>query len=347
MMNRSLPAVLVVALLIWPLPASSVAMDLPDAEREPVRVIFDTDMDTDCDDLGALAVLHALADLGEAEILAAVVSSKNAWSPACVAAVNAFYGRPDLPVGQPKGAGADKPSRYARQIAERFPQQLGTGERVPDAAEVYRRVLSDQPDGSVVIDTVGYLTNLADLLRLPAAGDRPSGMTLVRQKVKRWVCMGGNFVGRPAADDLALGNNNFTIDSAAALYAVRNWPGSIVFVGREIGSVPSGLRVGARLKELPDDHPVRFGYAQYFDGQPRDRHVADQTTVLFAVRGLGSFWDQETSGYMDLSPDMTFRWRYDRNPGHSYLLKRKEDGKTMDREVEQAIEALMLQRPKR
>ena len=31
----------------------------------PVKVIFDTDMITDFDDVGALACLHALADVGE------------------------------------------------------------------------------------------------------------------------------------------------------------------------------------------------------------------------------------------------------------------------------------------
>ena len=50
-------------------------------------MIFDTDMDSDCDDLGALAVLHALADRGEEEILATVTSSQNPWSAPCVVAV--------------------------------------------------------------------------------------------------------------------------------------------------------------------------------------------------------------------------------------------------------------------
>ena len=36
----------------------------------------------------------------------------------------------------------------------------------------------------------------------------------MKKKVKLWVCMGGNFVGRPAEDDLKLGNNNFTYDKA-------------------------------------------------------------------------------------------------------------------------------------
>ena len=36
------------------------------------KVILDTDMLTDFDDVGALAALHALADAGECEILATV-----------------------------------------------------------------------------------------------------------------------------------------------------------------------------------------------------------------------------------------------------------------------------------
>ena len=34
----------------------------------PVPILFDTDMDTDCDDVGAMAILHTLADRGEEEI---------------------------------------------------------------------------------------------------------------------------------------------------------------------------------------------------------------------------------------------------------------------------------------
>ena len=36
--------------------------------KKPVPVIFDTDMGPDYDDVGAIAMLHALADKGEATI---------------------------------------------------------------------------------------------------------------------------------------------------------------------------------------------------------------------------------------------------------------------------------------
>src|SRR4051812_34212586 len=74
------------------------------AAEAPARIIFDTDMETDCDDAGALAVLHALADLGECEILATVVSVRDPASAATVDAINRHYHRPALPIGMVKGA---------------------------------------------------------------------------------------------------------------------------------------------------------------------------------------------------------------------------------------------------
>ena len=47
-------------------------------------IILDTDIDTDVDDVGAVACLHALADMGEAEIVGTFVSSLYPTSPLCL-----------------------------------------------------------------------------------------------------------------------------------------------------------------------------------------------------------------------------------------------------------------------
>lgn len=314
-------------------------------EIPPVRIIFDTDMDSDCDDVGALAMLHVMADRGEARILATIVSSTSDGAIECVDAINTYFGRPDVPIGCPKGQAAKQPSKFAREVAKRFPHDLDSPDKAADAAHLYRKILAEQPDQSVVLVTVGDLTNIAALLKCPADDNGPSGLDLARTKVREWACMGGNFIGHPAHDDLKLSNNNFTSDKEGSLFAIRNWPVKLTFVGREIGSVPSGLKAGAKLNELPESSPVRMGYQFYFGGQARDRHVADQTTVLYAVRGLGDYWDIESKGFMDLQPDMTFQWRYEKDR-HAYLLKKKVGGKPNDHAIEQVIEELMMQPPK-
>lgn len=299
---------------------------------EPMTILFDTDMTTDCDDAGAMAVLHALADRGECEILAAVTSVPDPNALATVDAINRYRGRPDLPVGRVRDGGVKMPSKFTGRIAREFPHRVVSGSDFPDAVDLYREILTHQPDRSVVLVTVGYLTNVSRFLE--SAG----GMELARAKVTRWVCMGGNFIGAPPQDDLSLGNVNFQRDAASAHHAIHHWPGEIVFAGREVCSVPSGLAIGSALGRTPADNPVRRAYELYFDGTARDRHVADLAAVLVAVRGLTDCWDLSAPGRMDLREDMTFAWIPDPAGKHRHLLKKPGN----DRHVERVLEVLLV-----
>lgn len=313
-------------------------------EKTPVKIIVDTDMHTDCDDPGALAVLHALADRGECEILAIMSSTKDPFSGPTIDAINTYFGRPDIPIGTIK-EGVYRYSKYTKSIATEFLHDFGKGENAPDAVELYRDVLEQQADSSVVIVTVGYLTNVSNLLKLPADDERLGGMELVKRKVKSWVCMGGNFMGYPPKDDLKLSNVNFQYDASAAHFAINNWPGELVFAGREVCSEPSGLAIGENLKHTPVSNPVRRAYELYFDGKLKNRHVADLVSVLYAVRGLGDYWDIETNGYMDIKPDMTFEWKFDMDKRQSYLKKKQVDGEPNDRYIESVLDELLIHVP--
>jgi inosine-uridine nucleoside N-ribohydrolase len=131
--------------------------------KTPVRVIFDTDLGADVDDAGAVAVLHALADRGEADILAMGLSVTHRWSAPCLDAMNTYYGRPDIPIGVVKGKGVDDGCKYAESIAKEFPHDLKSPDEAADVVSLYRQVLAKQPDNSVVLVTVGFLTNVANL----------------------------------------------------------------------------------------------------------------------------------------------------------------------------------------
>lgn len=298
----------------------------------PVKLIFDTDMLTDCDDAGAMAVLHTLADRGECEILATITSVREVDSIATVDAINRYRGRPELPLGMVKESVVAERSKFVAQIAGEFPHGVTSAERIPDAVKMYRDVLSKQPDRSVVIVTVGYLTNLKHLLQSPGGAD------LIRDKVSRWICMGGNFIGNPPRDDLKLGNVNFQRDAASAHFVIHHWPGEIVFAGREVCSVPSGLKIGESLATTPADNPVRRAYEHYFGGVAKNRHVADLAAVLFAVRGLSDCWDISAPGRMELKKDMTFDWRFDAAGQQRYLLKKPNN----DRHVEAVLDQLLI-----
>jgi len=339
-------AMLRIACFIWLLalplhPMARAADAATPVAAEPVRIIFDTDMDSDCDDAAALAMMHALADKGEANILATTVSSKHVWSAPCTDAINTFFGRPDLPIGVPKGPGPrEQGSRYARQIAEEFPHDLTSAEMAPDAAAVYRRVLAAQPDASVVIVTVGDLTNLRTLLEsVPDEHSPLAGSALVRQKVKHWVCMGSRY---PA--DLDPNRwGNFKLDPDSTVKAIAGWPTLITFTGG--GRFAELLATGKRLGDLPKTNPVRRVYELYFKGEPKDRHSADQIAVVVAVRGLAHPWKLVTEGYNYIFPDGRHEWReIPNNPLHQYISALAED--VVARDVAAQIEALMLHSPR-
>jgi hypothetical protein len=245
-----------------------------------------------------------------------------------------------------KGEGVLEKSKFVSKIAAEFPHRVQSVGLVRDAAQVYRDVLEKQPDSSVVIVTVGYLTNLKNLLQLPSEGARLSGLDLIKAKVKRWVCMGGNFIGDPPKDDLKLGNVNFQRDAASAHYVIHHWPGEIVFAGREVCSVPSGLSIGADLATTPVGNPVRRAYEHYFGGTAKSRHVADLATVLYAVRGLTDCWEISAPGRMELHEDMTFEWKADVDGRQRHLMKKQVNGQPNDRHVEATLNALLLAPPK-
>jgi inosine-uridine nucleoside N-ribohydrolase len=312
---------------------------------EPVKIILDTDMHTDCDDAGALAVLHALADLGECEILAIMACTRDPWSVPTIDSINTYYGRPDLPIGAIKKQGVLRESKYTRAVAQKCAHDLKSNESAPEALQLYREILAQQPDHSVTLVTVGYLTNVRDLLRAPAEAGQMSGQELVKRKVQRWVCLGGNFIGDPPRDDLKLGNTNFFYDAAAAHEAILEWPKPLIFVGREVASVPSGLAIGEHLARTPPENPVRIAYEAYFNGQLKNRHVADLAAVLYAVRGLRDYWELSPSGSMMIERDATFTWQADPKRHQNYLLKRLENGKSNDRHVESVLNVLLLQAP--
>jgi len=62
-------------------------------------VIFDTDMGNDIDDALALAMLHALSDRGECQLIGVTLTNGHPAAVPYIRMVNRFYGRGDLPVG--------------------------------------------------------------------------------------------------------------------------------------------------------------------------------------------------------------------------------------------------------
>jgi inosine-uridine nucleoside N-ribohydrolase len=318
------------------------------AAAEPVpKIILDVDLAEDVDDAGAMATLHTLANRGEAEILGILISSRNEWVGPCADAINTYYGRPDLPIGyqrghqygyrNPKDPDRETTSKYAEPVARAFPHDLKRSSDAPDAALLCRRLLAAQPDQGVTIVTVGFLTNLRNLLdSRPDEHSPMDGEALVKRKVKQWVCMGGIFPGGRFPD--GGGEYNLMWDTVASVRAINDWPTPVVFSGFEIGAA---IKVGARLKDTAESNPVRACY-QHYNGL-QNREAWDQTAVLYAVRGARDYWKLSEPGLCLMRARVSNgfnEWIPTPLKSHRYLLPSLPPA-----EVGRAIEDLMIAAP--
>ncbi|EMI15393.1 inosine/uridine-preferring nucleoside hydrolase [Rhodopirellula maiorica SM1] len=288
---------------------------------DSVPVIFDTDMADDCDDAGALAVLNELADRGEAKLLAVITNRADAagLSAAASDAINTFYGRGDVPIATDKDGAKvswNHPSSYTPALATEFPHDCPTDKECPDAIRLYRETLAAADDHSVVICSVGALSNLEDLLN--SSGDQHSplsGEELILAKVKRTVIMGGHFP-RSAKPE-----TNLRLDPAAAVSVTNRWPGEIIWQGFEVGAA---LRCGTSLQTCDADNPVRraFELRPYLGGAAIDhgKPAHDQAAVLLAVRGVqDEYWMISPPGRVIIDSDGHSEWRTDRKKQHRYV----------------------------
>ena len=56
-------------------------LDVRDSTTEPIKVIFDTDIGGDIDDVFALALLHVFQDRGVSELLAVTTTNRSPEAP--------------------------------------------------------------------------------------------------------------------------------------------------------------------------------------------------------------------------------------------------------------------------
>ncbi len=304
-------------------------------------VILDTDLGADCDDAGALAVLHALADRDEATPLAVTSCVSATWTPGCLASINQYYGRRDLPVGaiQLDGYAAGSDAKFARPVAERFPGRIQRRDQVPEAVDLLRQVLAGQADRTVRLVAVGPLTNLQRLLGSPPdRHSRLSGRDLVAAKVAHLTIMGGLFPASGRTRDQA--EYNLRQDAPAAAAVAEQWPTPILYSGFEIGSAcPTGATLATAT---PETNPVRLCYELYTGGPGKARQSWDLTAVVAAVRGAGQLWGLSPAGRCAIDPTTgANRWIADPNGRDRYLVARLPGP-----QVAAAIEALLVQPPR-
>ncbi|MEM8999184.1 MAG: nucleoside hydrolase [Bacteroidota bacterium] len=287
-----------------------------------LQLIFDTDFGGDADDLGALAMLNHFQNKGEVALMAVMCWNTEKYAVSAIDAVNTFYGNPDIPIGLRKGERHVTDWNHTKVLADHLPHDTSF-ENVPETTELYRKLLASADDKSIVIVTVGPLSNIKELIESePDDYSDSNGKELLHTKVKEFVIMGGNF---PTSVDEWNFNGNMP---GVTKYVLEHIKLPITFSGAELGSA---ISTGEVFNELPKDTPLYLGFYHFskhapwmnhqFEGKIYDNATFDQTAVLYAIRnGLGTYWHKVSHGICLPNETGGNTWEPKMDSNHAYLV---------------------------
>lgn len=290
--------------------ASQSHRTYPDADftaARPIPVILDTDMGNDVDDALALGFLHELESRQVVRLLAVVLTIPNPQAAPFVGSLNAFYGRPSIPVGiRPEGVQVWEHSPFLPLAEQRldggsllYPRTEATPEH---SVRLMRKTLAAAAPRSVVIIQIGFFSNLAALLdSAPDEFSSLGGCDLVREKVALASVMAGAF--RPFDGSDRYLEFNVRYDVPAARKVAGDWPSRMVWSGIEVGQ-----QVGFPAWSINEDfsyiphHPLRESYQRY-KPTPHERPTWDLTSVAYAAFPSRGYFDVSPRGKVSVESD--------------------------------------------
>lgn len=281
----------------------------------PEKIILDTDMGSDCDDVGALALLHHYASHGKADLLAVIYSSGAVpYGAGVVDAINSFYGRKEIPVGAYQGTDFGDPvDKMGAQMlvmdTATFKHKIIRNSDAREQTALNRQVLASQPDTSVTYITIGHTRGLYELLVSTSDSISDlSGRELIKKKLKRWVALGALGAGNENKDFVRDWNFFFNGTAPYTKYLVDHFPRPVYFVDGG-----SRIMTGRSLLETPPGNIFRRAYSDWLWNVEKKR-LEDQrpswdlVTVYFAVEGPGPYLSPMETGYLEFDPEKGCRW---------------------------------------
>lgn len=314
------------------------------------NIILDTDIGPDCDDAGALAVLHLLADQGLCRILGIGHCTSNPYGAGTIDVINRYYGRPEIEIGTyygPPFLEEEICMSYNKYITSHFPNRYK--ERpAQEVVKMYRRILADQADQSVEYICIGPMNNLSALLNSEA--DEYSsldGIELVRQKVLKLTVMGGIFRSSSAEINRRVEKYtgqiiedttewNVGCDIPAARNVAEYWRTPKVYVGLEAGLIVTG---GSLKTAVPEDHPVRISYRLH--GNEEGRFSWDLLAAEYAVDSSTEHYKESVRGRVRFDERGRTLWTPDETGADCFIELARAD-----EEIEKDMDALLAVSPK-
>ncbi len=285
---------------------------------EKLKILLDTDLGSDCDDAGALALLHRFADAERVEILGIPHCISELSATITIQEINEWYHRAEIPVGRydrkPFWEG-DRFRRYSGVIMKEYLKQ----HEMPvfeNAVRLMRRILAEHE--GVTLITIGHFNNLAELLQSePDDISSLTGKELFQKSVKEMYAMAGNFA------DFTDAEYNVKLDCESAQYVTENIPCPIAYCGFELGE---HIKTGENLMRQSEENPVKKSYMTH--RRKGIRESWDPITVYCAIEKNSDFFEKSTPKSIAFRPDGTLHC--EDGGKDCYLIKKKDDSEIKD-----------------
>ena len=274
-------------------------------EQKDIRIILDCDMGSSTDDLFALMMLHRYMDMQRCNLIGVIVDRMGRANADIVDVLDTYYGHPDIPIGlETRGQEATHVwipyhnLAYARTPdgVPMFTRTVGDDGTYMEGYKLYRKLLSEQPDHSVTIASIGLVTTLARLLLSEPDEYSPlNGRDLVRTKVKNIYAMGGVFDKAVEPDYNFLQAINFSL----TFFELLPKEVDMVFSPGEVGD-PLDYRPELVISDLSwtDRHPIKWTY-QFLNCNTGQK-MWDPQAIINAVEGDG-FYKLSERGWVTLT----------------------------------------------
>lgn len=258
-------------------------------------IIMDADIGSSTDDLFTMMMLYCYQNQKRSKLLGVVVDREGEDCAACADVMNTYYGYGDIPIGLIRD-GIKFPKVWIDYKALptltdsngelMFQRSIADYSTLPDGWQLYRQLLAAQPDHSVSILSIGFVTCLVQLLQ--SGSDEYSslnGVELVRRKVKCLYMMGGVF-----GDAVEPIEFNFAQGVNFAQTFFQLWPADVDII-MSPGEVGDGIKYQPQQViadiDWTDRHPIKQIYLNY--NCETGQKMWDPLTVINAVEGNNLF----------------------------------------------------------
>lgn len=293
------------------------------------HLLIDTDIGSDCDDAGALAIANQSVSHHNCEILGITHVATSKEGLALVDIIDRFYGHPNIPLGVNQTGHFLDDHRYrsfANDVFQCYSSPYLGETKAEEAVTLLRRVLAVHKDVTLVC--IGPLVNLAHLLLSP--GDAVSSLTgqeLAKRSCSEVVIMGGSFLPSYINPEY---NVSASIESTQSVASLLTVP--CVFVPFEAGDhVFSG---GKLVQEHAHDNPVALAYEIFAHGA---RESWDLVTMDYGIYGVQDCYSLSEKGQVTITEQGQTLFHASPN-GNTRLLQLKAKEETVGKHLDSLLE---------